>query len=227
MSEGRREGTREGGGAITEARQAWRALILTLVAFGVASLVDQWAYQNLWNPKVYDRDWGRLLRVMGFLGTWAALAAAVRLHEGGGAGGPRRAARRAWLLLGSAAVGGLVAEVLKLLIRRERPEIHAGLYGFRSFAERTWSTAGLALPSSHTLVAFGGAAMLARLYPRARWVGYTLAAGCGITRVLARAHFVSDVTLAAGLGWLVAWALTRRWPPDGAPSDEATPAGAT
>ena len=122
------------------------------------------------------------------------------------------ASRRAWLLIGSAALGGLAAEILKLLIRRERPAVHDGLYGFRDFGERTWSTAGLALPSSHTLVAFAGAAMLARLYPRARWVGYTLAAGCAATRVLARAHFVSDVVLAAGLGWLVAWALSKRWP---------------
>ena len=200
----------------TEARRAWMALAITLVAFGLASLIDQWAYQHFTNPSVYDRDWGRLLRIMGFLGTWAALAIALRLHEGGEERSRPLATRRAWLLIGSPAIGGLVAEVLKLLIRRERPEVNAGLYGFRDFSERTWSTAGLALPSSHTLVAFGGAAMLARLYPRARWVGYTLAAGCAATRVLARAHFVSDVMLAAGTGWLVAWALSRRWSPDAA-----------
>lgn len=195
------------------ARVAWRALLITLLAFGVASLLDRWAYEHLSNPGVYDRDWGRLLRVMGFLGTWLALAIAVWLHEAGEVRLRELASRRAWLLIGSAALGGLLAEILKLLIRRERPAAHDGLYGFREFGERTWSTAGLALPSSHTLVAFAGAAMLARLYPRARWVGYTLAAGCAATRVLARAHFVSDVVLAAGLGWLVAWALARRWPP--------------
>jgi membrane-associated phospholipid phosphatase len=92
--------------------------------------------------------------------------------------------------------------------------VHAGEYGFRAFSERTWSTAGLALPSSHALVAFAGAAMLARLYPRARWVGYVLAAGCGVTRVLAHAHFLSDVVMAAGLGWVVAYVMTRRWPTD-------------
>jgi membrane-associated phospholipid phosphatase len=66
------------------------------------------------------------------------------------------------------------------------------------------STSGLALPSSHALVAFAAAAMLARLYPRARWLWYALAAGCALTRVLARAHFLSDVTLAAIIGWAVA-----------------------
>jgi membrane-associated phospholipid phosphatase len=45
-------------------------------------------------------------------------------------------------------------------------------------------------------------------------VGYVLAAGCGVTRVLAHAHFLSDVVMAAGLGWVVAYVMTRRWPTD-------------
>lgn len=191
---------------------AWRALGWTALAFVAAVLLDKWVYDTIENPRVYDRDWGRLLRVMGFLGTWLALALAVALQEGADTARRALAKRRAGLLFWSAALGGLVAEVLKLLLRRERPEVHAGEYGFRAFSERTWSTAGLALPSSHALVAFAGAAMLARLYPRARWVGYVLAAGCGVTRVLAHAHFLSDVVMAAGLGWVVAFALTRRWP---------------
>ena len=194
----------------TDWTPAWRALGLTAVAFAAACLVDPWAYQQLHDPKVYERDWGRLLRVMGFLGTWVALAVAVALHEGTEPARRAIARRRGWLLFWSAALGGVVAEVGKLLLRRERPGVHDGGYGFRDFADRTFNTAGLALPSSHTLVAFGGAAMLARLFPRARWVGYTLAAGCAVTRVMSRAHFVSDVTLAAGLGWLVAFVLTRR-----------------
>lgn len=190
---------------------AWRALGFTAVAFAVASLLDGWAYAQFHDPKVYERDWGRLLRVMGFLGTWVALAVAVALHEGTEPARRALAKRRAWLLFWSAALGGVVAEVGKLLLRRERPQVHDGLYGFRDFADRTFSTAGLALPSSHALVAFGGAAMLARLYPRARWVGYTLAIGCAVSRVMARAHFLSDVVLAAGLGWIVAFALAQRW----------------
>jgi membrane-associated phospholipid phosphatase len=44
-------------------------------------------------------------------------------------------------------------------------------------------------------------------------VGYTLAIGCAASRVMARAHFFSDVVLAAGLGWVVAFALAQRWSP--------------
>lgn len=192
---------------------AWRALGLTLALTALALFADQWAYHAWHDPKVYERDWGRLLRVMGFLGTWVALAVAIALQEGRDLAQRPLARRRAWLLIGSAALGGLAAEILKLVIRRERPAVHEGFYGFRDFADRMFSTSGLAMPSSHTLVAFAGAAMLARLYPRARWVGYVLAAGCGVSRVMARAHFVSDVVLAAGCGWIVAFQLAKRWSP--------------
>ena len=62
------------------------------------------------------------------------------------------------------------------------------------------------------MLAFGAAAMLARMYPRGRWLWYAVAAGCGLTRVLARAHFVSDIALAAVVGWAVTaliWRATR------------------
>lgn len=196
----------------------WRALGWTVLAFTAALLADRWAFDMLHDPKVYERDWGRMFRIMGFLGTWFALALAVSLQEGADPLRRALAKRRGALLFWSAAIGGLVAEVGKLAFRRERPLTNGGEWGFRPFAEQTWSTSGLALPSSHALVAFAGAAMLARVYPRARWVGYTLAAGCAVTRVMARAHFVSDVVLAAGLGWIVAFVLARRWPVDEVPT---------
>lgn len=210
--------TSDWGGAWTP---AWRALGWTTVLFLLAVLLDPWAYAHLHDPKVYDRDWGRMLRVVGFLGSWLALAVGIALHEGTDVARRPLARRRAHLLFWSAAIGGLIAEAGKLLFRRERPEVHGGEYGFRAFADRTWSTSGLALPSSHTLVAFAGAAMLARLYPRARWVGYTLAAGCALSRVMAHAHFLSDTVMAAGLGWVVAFALDRRWPVAGSAPQRA------
>jgi membrane-associated phospholipid phosphatase len=192
------------------ARAAWIALAITLAAALAAALVDRWLFQHVRMSGVHDEDWGRLLRVMGFIGTWFALALAVGLHDAGVHPPLARPRRRAWLLLLSPGLAGLAAEVLKILIRRERPGIHDGAYGFRPWSERTWSGAGLSLPSSHAAVAFGGAAMVAILFPRARWVGYALAAGCGLTRMLAGAHFLSDVVLAAGIGWLAAWWLSQR-----------------
>jgi membrane-associated phospholipid phosphatase len=199
--------------AFTSSRVGWTALGITLAATALTLLVDKAVFDVLHAPDVYDSDLGKLFRIMGFAGTWVALAAAVRLQQGADAAHRAVATRRAWLLFWSPMLAGALAEVLKIVARRERPAIHDGLYGFRPWDERTWSGAGLAFPSSHAAVAFGGAAMLARLFPRARWVGYALAAGCAATRVAARAHFVSDVVFAAGLGWLVSWALWRKWAP--------------
>ncbi|MBX3173703.1 MAG: phosphatase PAP2 family protein [Gemmatimonadaceae bacterium] len=194
-------------------RSAWIALAITLVATAVAMLVDRTAYQWLNAPTIYDKDLGRLLRVMGFSGTWILLALAVGLHEGSNPARRAWAKRRAWLLFWSPTLAGALAELIKIVVRRERPGAHDGLYGFRPWDERTWSTGGLGFASSHAAVAFGGAAMLARLFPRARWVGYGLAIGCAATRVLHRAHFVSDVVFAAGLGWLSGWLLWRFFAP--------------
>ena len=142
---------------------------------------------------------------MGFWPSWLVLAIAVWLQQR--AADPAGARRSAWLLAGSSAAGGLLCEVMKLLIRRERPDVDAGHWVFRPWSEQAWSTAGLATPSSHTMVAFAGATMAARLFPRARWVFYALAWGCGLTRVLSRAHYVSDVTFGALLGWAVGWGI--------------------
>ncbi|MGH7560630.1 MAG: phosphatase PAP2 family protein, partial [Gemmatimonadales bacterium] len=68
----------------------------------------------------------------------------------------------------------------------------------------------IGLPSSHVMVAFAGAAVLARLFPGAAPVGYLLAAGCALTRVLARAHFLSDVVVGAVAGWAVGALIWRR-----------------
>lgn len=197
----------------TTARSAYVALAVTLAATAVAMLADATLYTYLNAPDVYEKDFGRLLRIMGFAGTWIALAVAVGLTHGGEDASRVVARRHGWLVFWSPMLAGALAEVMKILVRRERPALNDGAYGFRAWGERTWSGAGLAFPSSHTAVAFGGAFMLARIFPRARWVGYVLAAGCGLTRVFARAHFLSDTVFAAGLGWLVSWMLWKKFAP--------------
>jgi membrane-associated phospholipid phosphatase len=205
----------------SDGRTRWRlvAIGLAVAAFVAATALDGWAYRALTLPDVYERDWGRMLRIVGFLPTWAVVSLALWLGAPAAGLTAAPARWRAVLPFISAALGGIAAELLKLLLRRERPEAHAGAYAFRSWHDHPLSNSGLALPSSHALVAFGAAAMMARLYPRARWLWFALAAGCAITRVLARAHFLSDVTLSAIVGWIVAaliwrWYL-RRWPVGG------------
>lgn len=166
--------------------------VLAVVA---AHLLDGWAWRHLVDPAIYENDRGRLLRVIGYYPLWIALAVALYLH--------RRDRLQALFLGLVPGFGGLLAEVLKLLFRRERPVPHGGEYFFRSFGERTFSTSGLAMPSSHALVAFAGAFALCKLYPRAWPVWVLFAIGCGTTRVLAHAHFLSDVVLAAVAAWVM------------------------
>jgi membrane-associated phospholipid phosphatase len=170
-----------------------------MVVVVLAHLADPFAWRAWRLPSVYDKDWGRLLRSLGYLPTWGAIALAYWLQQRDRPKGPRIAA----FLLLAPALGGALAELLKLLFRRLRPNEQLFSYAFRPFSDAPWSTGGLGLPSSHTLVAFSGGAALARVFPRAAWLFYLLAA---VTRVMANAHYLSDAALAACLGWAVgAW----------------------
>lgn len=190
--------------------RSWIWLAATVLAVVAAHLLDRWAYTALFMPDVYEQDWGRLLRVMGFAPTWLVIGGAVWL-EGRWRDAPSGLAGRQTLLVLvlAIAVGGLGSEALKLLIRRERPG--EGLeYLFRSFAVDPLSTRRLGMPSGHTMVAFAGAAALGRRFRGAGPVLLALAAGCGLTRVMAHAHYLSDVVTAAVLGIPIgSWAAAR------------------
>jgi membrane-associated phospholipid phosphatase len=191
------------------AARAGVALVITLAFLIIPALGDQWAYAHLYQAKVYDHDWAMALRATGTLYMWIPVTLIiwlVRREQDAAA-----AKRQAFLLLGSPVLAGALCEVLKLVIRRERPDVGAGEYVFRDWSDHTFSSGGLATPSSHTMVAFGAATMLSRMYPRARWVFYIVAWGCALTRVLAHAHFLSDVTFGALLGWAVGWGIWIQW----------------
>ena len=192
----------------TVSRRAATAAALAAVITAAALAVDPWVWRHIQAPGIYEKDWGRMLRVFGSLYLWFPLALAVWLERRGRGS---RTAAPAWLLLWGPAVAGGVSELLKMLFRRERPGLHDGASVFRAFSDRPFSTSALAMPSGHAMVAFGGAVVLARLFPRAAPVAYVLAAGCAATRVLARAHFVSDVVVGALAGWAVGALLWSRF----------------
>jgi undecaprenyl-diphosphatase len=179
--------------------------------FVIAQVTDQWIFHHLAYHGIYERPWGRMLRDAGYLPLWGLVGIALVLHDWV----PRarrtlgRASWRGLLLFGSAALGGAVAEILKLALRRERPGLTDGAHVFRPWSDQPLATAQLGLPSSEAAVAFAAAAVLARLFPEAGVLWYGLAVGCALTRVVSGAHFMSDVTLAALVGYVVALAL---WP---------------
>ncbi len=111
-------------------------------------------------------------------------------------------AREAAILSGEALLDGVAVEQgLKLLTFRERPAADnaRGLF-FQSSAGVNSS-----FPSSHALLAWSEAAVIAEEYP-SPWsqLGvYSLATGVSMTRVLGQAHFPTDVLVGSAAGWLV------------------------
>ena len=187
------------------------AATLILLFLG-AQVSDQWIFHHLTFSGIYDRGWSRVLRLAGYLPLWGIVALALVLQDWV----PRvwrtlrQASRRGLSLFWSAALGGIVAELLKLAFRRERPGLTDGVHVLRPWSEQPFSTAQLGLPSSEVAVAFAAAAALARLFPEAQALWYALAAGCALTRVASGAHFMSDVILAALVGYVTTLILWRR-----------------
>lgn len=112
-------------------------------------------------------------------------------------------------ILGSEAIadGVVVEQGLKLVFWRERPALDnaRGLFFQRG--------AGIdsSFPSSHSVVAWSSAAVIAEEYP-SRWVRvgvYSLAAGVSVTRVLGQQHFPSDVLVGSAAGWLIGHAVYK------------------
>lgn len=179
-------------------------------AIVIAHALDRTAMDALFVERLDAREWGRMLRTIGYWPSWLVLAAifiAIDWRQTLRNGDGHRWLRGVMVTLG-AGTAGLVAEGMKLVTRRMRPEAatEEQLYVFRAFGEEAWSTAGLGLASSHAAVAFGGCWMLTRLHPEAQWLFVALATGSALGRVMSGAHYLSDVIVGAAVGIGCAWA---------------------
>lgn len=113
------------------------------------------------------------------------------------------------VLAGEAIVDSLVVdEVLKAVTMRERPTLDNARGKFFQ------TSVGLdsSFPSTHSIIAWSSAAVIASEYPgpMTKITAYGLATGLSITRVLARQHFPSDVLVGSAVGWLVGRYVDRR-----------------
>lgn len=201
--------------APARARSLASTLILStaiLLGWFVACAVDRAAYHALrvddWDSVWATSDLVQMLRTAGYFPTW--LFAAILIDLGGQvplapSGFVSRRTRPVAPLgarvLMSAAMGGLLAEALKVAVRRHRPSIaNDGRHVYDWFAGDVEGR-GLGLASSHAGVAFGAAFAIWKWSPPAGVAVFTLALGCSATRLLAGAHFVSDVYAAAVMAW--------------------------
>jgi membrane-associated phospholipid phosphatase len=186
-----------------------RDVLIAIVVIALSLLADGWVAEHVRYGRVYETDWGRMLRTFGYLPLWLLAAIALALNDRDGGEWWRRGA----LLAAAPTAAGIVGELLKIAVRRMRPPDVGSAYSFRAFSDHPFSSRGFGFPSSHVVVAFGAAAMLARLFPRARVVWYAAAVGCAVSRLLAHAHYLSDVVAAAFIGIAMAALLWRYAPP--------------
>lgn len=186
-------------------RPGWLVPCLLLLASACSLLIDVplatvFAAKQL--PEGIDRPLREMLEICeafghGF-GASLILIAVVVLD-------PRQKRSIGWMIAGSLGAG-LMANCVKLLVRRTRPR------DFNWSATSVWDTfvrdynesgAMQSFPSSHTALATGLAVVLTFTYPRGRWFFAVMAALVGMQRIVSSAHFPSDVFAGAAVGWLV------------------------
>jgi membrane-associated phospholipid phosphatase len=102
-------------------------------------------------------------------------------------------------LLASLISGSVLLHTLKLFLGRRRPrdDFEHGLYGFVYF---TWSLQYNSFPSGHALTIFSIATWGTALVPELGPLWFALAFYLAATRAFLAVHFLSDVSIGAGIG---------------------------
>jgi membrane-associated phospholipid phosphatase len=99
---------------------------------------------------------------------------------------------------------GILAQIVKHLVGRARPELWLG-------ASQYAPGSSTSFPSGHTVGAFALAGVLvfaSRSWPL-RVIAFLLAFAVGISRILAFRHWASDVFASMTLGLVMAWVVSR------------------
>jgi membrane-associated phospholipid phosphatase len=107
-------------------------------------------------------------------------------------------------------LAGLVANILKPIFGRWRPKAYFemdGAYGFDPFSGIGYLHA--AFPSGHSFSVMAMMAGLAICFPKWRIPCFLIAGIIGLSRVLLKAHYVSDVFAGLVLGYIFAHCLQR------------------
>jgi undecaprenyl-diphosphatase len=116
---------------------------------------------------------------------------------------------RAGFLFASIGLTGLSVSLIKNVIGRARPGVGGSINPFL-FDPFHWAPAYASFPSGHGTTVFAVLAAFGTLFPRARTALLVYAIVIAISRVVLRAHYVSDVMVSAAFG-VVGVILVRRW----------------
>ncbi len=186
-------------------------LAVAVTAVGIASLADRPVAEYSIRHLSDQGELYNMLRMAGYLPLWIVIAIAFAMIDA--PLGWRGLRSRGALLLTSVVVSGAAAEVLKMLVRRERPVPPFTEYVFRPWQQDTFSSSGLGWPSSHSAVAFAAVWVLCRLHPRASLMWILIGVGCAVSRLARNDHFLSDVVGGAIVAYGVVMMLAPRREP--------------
>lgn len=108
----------------------------------------------------------------------------------------------------SMAVSGLIADLLKYLVGRSRPQVLFD-QGIATFTPFSHGWAVNSFPSGHAQAIFAAMTALALVFPRYDRAYIALAILVASSRVLTTVHYFSDVVAGAWLGLFITLALAR------------------
>lgn len=152
-----------------------------------------------------------VFKFAGFLPIWIIVASGLFFYDRRKNENDLLKKRRGLLLFLSAFFAMLGAEILKIIIRRERPQALLDfLPTYRDWSGNWWENNDLGMPSSHTATAFGAAFALCYLFPRYKILWLILAIGCALSRIVQQAHTLTDVYVAAILALVIFSQLKKR-----------------
>lgn len=124
---------------------------------------------------------------------------------------PARRQRLRYLLI-AVALDALAVHFLKSIAGRARPEFYLSGIPMWSFLAGFQTSACTSFPSAHVASAFALAVALGNLYPKGKYVFYSLAFLCGISRVGDLQHYASDAIAGAALGLYIGFGVFRwKW----------------
>lgn len=199
-------------------RWLW-ALAALEIGYFLAQQLDTGVFTSLRGLALHCRPLWEFCKSAGYFPFWLAAAAVMAFCDWLAA---RKTAGRTWrdifnrggLLCCGAFASMAVAELLKLVVRRERPQAWLEVASvFRDWSGDWWQSNDLGMPSSHAATAFGAAFVLLKLFPAGRGFWWALAVACALSRVADQAHALTDVYAGAVVAWGVAALVIHWWRP--------------
>jgi PAP2 superfamily len=183
------------------------AIIPVVLVVGTAAAITA-DHQVMSEEVSHDPDFNHnaITASNGMLG--ALLVAPAAFYAGGKAKHDDHATETG--LLAAEAIGDslVLSEVIKIVARRERPDVDDAKGKF--FQPGVGFDSSFA--SNHSFIAWSAAGAIASEYhgPFTMIAVYGLAAGVSVSRVLGQQHFPSDVFVGSACGWLIGRYVVRR-----------------